>query len=88
MWKGFSEVSTQSSFFYRQADALQDFLQGFGLGFGMLALAVASFPSGWGGLIRKEVDIDELEGTHFIVELSCPGSHRRFVDDVDNVTFL
>lgn len=49
---------------------------------------MAAFPSGWRGVIREKVDIDELEGTHFVVELSCPGSHRRLVDDIDNIAFL
>lgn len=86
MWTGTREVTARST--YRQADAVQDFLQGFGLGFGPAAFAVAAFPPGWRRLIRQKVDVDELEGSHFVVELSCPGSHGGLVDDVDNVTFL
>lgn len=45
-------------------------------------------PPGWGALIRQQVDIDELKGADFVVQLPSPRPHRGLLDDVDNVTFL
>ena len=73
---------------HRQPDAVQDFLQGFGLGFGLLALAATALRPGWGALIGEQIDVDELEGAHLVVEFPCPGAHWRLVDDVDDVAFL
>lgn len=71
-----------------KADAVQDFLQGFGPGFPSLLLAVSGFPSLWGAVFRKDVDVDELKGAHFVVELPSPGSNRRLLDDVNDVSLL
>lgn len=73
---------------YRQADSVQHLLQGFGFEFGFVVLAVAASPPGRGALVRQEVDIDELKGAHFVVELPCPGPNRGLLDDVDDVSFL
>lgn len=73
---------------HRQAYAVQDLLQGFGLGFGSTVLAVAAPPPGCGAFIWEDADVDELEGAHLVVELPSPGAHWRLVDDVDDVSFL
>lgn len=73
---------------HRQADAVQDLLQSFGLGRGVTVLAVAAPHSGHGAFVGEDVDVDELEGAHLAVELPGPGAHRRLVDDVDDVSFL
>lgn len=71
-----------------EADAVQDFLQGLGSGFSSLFLAASGFPPLWGAVLRKYVDVDELEGAHFVIELPGPGSNRRLLDNVDDVSFL
>lgn len=73
---------------YVQADAVQDLLQRFGFGFSLAGLAAAFSPPGWWAFLRQQVDVDELEGTHFVIELSCPGPHRGLLNDVDDVSFL
>lgn len=73
---------------YMKADAVQNFLQGFWFGFPSLLLAVSGFPPLWGAVFRKNVDVDELKGAHFVVELPSPGSNRRLLDDIDDVSLL
>lgn len=73
---------------YVKANAVQDFLQGFGSGFPSLFLAVSGFPPLWGAIIREYVNVDELKGAHFVVELPSPGSNRRLLDDIDDVSLL
>lgn len=71
-----------------KTDAVQHLLQGFGFGFVSAGLAVTVSPPDGGALIRQQVDVDELEGAHFVVELPGPGPHRGLLNDVDEVTFL
>lgn len=71
-----------------KADAVQDFLQGFGPGLSSLLLAASGFPPLWGAVFRKYVDVDELKGAHFVVELPSPGPNRRLLDDIDYVSLL
>lgn len=71
-----------------KADAVQNFLQGFWFGLPSLLLAVSGFPPLWGAVFRKYVDVDELKGAHFVVELPSPGSNRRLLDDIDDVSLL
>jgi len=70
---------------HSEADAVQDLLQGFGFGFGSAVLAVAASPPDRRALIGQQVDVDELKGAHFVVELPRPGPHRRLLNDVDDV---
>ncbi len=73
---------------YTQADAVQHLLQGFGFGFVLaVVVAAASPPDRW-ALFRQQVDVNELKGAHFVVELPCPGPNRGLLNDVDDVTFL
>lgn len=71
-----------------KTDAVQHFLQGFGFGFALVVLAVLAFLPHRGALFGQYVDVDELEGAHFVVELPRPGSDRRLLDDIDDVSFL
>lgn len=73
---------------YRQTDAVQHLLQGFGFGFGSAGVTAAVFPPGWGALVRQEVDVDEFKGAHLVVELPRPRPHGGLLDDVNDVTFL
>lgn len=73
---------------YIKADAVQHLFQGFGFGFGSTALVSVLFPPGWRAVFRQQVDVDELKGAHFVVELPCPDSNRRLLNDVDGVSFL
>lgn len=72
---------------YSETDGVQHLLQGFGFGFGSAA-PVAVSPPGRGALVRQQVDVDELKGAHFVVELPCPGPCRWLLNDVDDVSFL
>lgn len=76
------------SFPHHQADAVQDFLQGFGFGFGSVGFSAAAFPPGRGAFVGQEVHINELKGAHLVVELPGPGAHGGLLDDVDDVPFL
>lgn len=81
-------TTSYQSVSYSKADAVQHLFQGFGFGFGSVGLAVAVSPPGRGALVRQQVDVDELKGAHFVVELPSPGPHRRLLNDVDDVSFL
>lgn len=73
---------------YIKANAVQHLLQGFGFGFGPLGLVAVAFPPGRRAVFRQKVDVDELKGAQFVVKLPCPGSNRRLLNDVDEVSFL
>lgn len=68
---------------HHQSNAVQNLFQGLGFG-----LPAATLPPGWRTFIWEEVDVDELEGTHFIVKFSCPRPHGRLFNDVDDVSLL
>lgn len=73
---------------YIEADAVQHLLQGFGFGLGAVDFAVAVSLPGRGAFLRQQVNIDELKGAHFVVQLPRPGPHRGLLNDMDDVSFL
>lgn len=47
-----------------------------------------SLPPRWCVLLWEHSDIYELEGAHFVVELTSPSAYWWLLNDLDNITFL
>ena len=83
-----SECSPGRVYTYTEADPVKDVLQKLVFGPGLACPALGSLPRHRYALVRQDVDVDELKGTHFGVQLPSPDAHGGLLDDLDDVTFL